>query len=186
MSVAADGRTALLEAGRRLAMRHTLAELDPLLLCSEAKVGLDAFEREFASLGEFVAALQQDFMERLREKILAVTSGSAAGLMRLKLATESYLQGCLAERPLRAWLLDARLQADVLEGLRRQNQVYWMILGSEFKSLRWPHPRAAGRIYLAMANEAAQAEHRVGHPLASVRDTLWEFLERGTPAAPPS
>lgn len=179
MKRAADTRTALVEAGRRLALRKSLADVTPLQLSAEAGMGLDAWERHFHNLAEFVTALQQDFMHRLRRRMMAITAGARPGAMRIKLATEAFLECCLAERELRSWLIEARIDATVAEGLRKQNQTYWMIIGTELGNLGWPYPQAAARLYIAMTNEASLAEHRLGQAIPEMRETLWDFLDRG-------
>jgi TetR/AcrR family transcriptional repressor of nem operon len=180
-----NSRQKLLDAGRRIALRENLAGLTALTLCAEARTDFDEFERHFATQRDFLLALQQDFMDGLRDKIFAITTGTRSPLMRLKLATETYLQGCIADRALRRWLLEARVHPEMEAGVRRQNQTYWMILGAEFRTLGWPYPQAAARLYLAMTNEAANAEHRVGHALPAVRETLWDFLDHRTPVSRP-
>lgn len=113
-------------------------------------------------------------MDRLRNRIAAVTSGVPAGLLRIQLATE--------ERALRGWLIEARTRPDVLAGLRHQNQAYLIVIGTELRAPGWPHPHAAGRMLLAMINEASAVEHRLGQVSEEVREVIWDFLQRGGPA----
>lgn len=178
-----DPRQLLFDAGVRLARTIGLEELDIERLCAEAGVGREAFDAAFGDLTRYVTALQQSFMDRLRNRIVAVTSGVPAGLLRIQLATETYLSNCLAERSLRGWLIEARTRPDVLAGLRRQNQAYWIVIGTELQALGWPQPHAAGRMLLAMINEASIVEHRLGQPSEDVREVIWDFLQRGGPTS---
>lgn len=177
-----DAHTRLLAVGPRLAQRYTLAELSAARISAMAEVTESDFEAAFGGILPYVSALQQHFMDGLRDRIFRLTLDAPAGLTRVKLASEAYLSGCLEHRALRGWLIEARAQPLIAAGLRKQNQVYWMIVASELKPLGWRHPQAAGRLYLAMINEAAVVEHRAGQAVASVREALWDFLDRGGPA----
>lgn len=173
-----DPRQPLLDAGTRLARTLRLHELDVERLCQEAGVERAAFDSCFADLTAYVTALQQRFMDLLRDRIVAVTSGVPAGLLRIQLATETYLSNCLAERPLRGWLIEARTRPEVLSGLQRQNRAYWLLIGAELEALGWPHPQAAARMLLTMINEASVAEYRLGQSSEEIREVLWDFLQR--------
>ncbi|MFP5305278.1 MAG: hypothetical protein ACLGI7_05555 [Gammaproteobacteria bacterium] len=176
-----NARDALLEAGRRLSGSIPLSALDAGQLCAAAGAAPQDFAQAFGDLPGYLLALQQQFMDRLRDKIVAVTSGVPSGIRRIELATETFLSGCLQERALRAWLLDARAWPAVFAGLRRQNQTYSVIIGSELKTLGWPAPQAAARVYLAMVLEASIVEHRRGAAVPETREVLWDFLRRGGP-----
>ncbi|HEY1077480.1 MAG TPA: hypothetical protein VGE51_12380 [Fontimonas sp.] len=172
-------RQALIDAGSRLAAQMPLAALEIDRLCAQAAVEGAVFAAHFAGLTDYLVALQQDFMDRLRGKIVAVTTGVPAGIRRTELAAETYLSACLDERALRGWLIEARARPDVLAGLRRQNHIYWILIGIEFEALGWPYPRAAARLYLTMLNEASVIEHRAGQASAPVRLTIRNFLRHG-------
>ncbi len=176
-------RLALMQAGARLAAQVRLDELTPAQVCAEAGLQPTAFAAHFTDLTEYLVALQQDFMDRLRAKIVAVTTGVPAGIRRTELAAETYLGVCLAERALRAWLIEARSRPDVLAGLRRQNHIYWILIGIEFEALGWPHPQAAARLYLTMLNEASVIENRLGQRSPAVHLTVRNFLRHGNSVA---
>ncbi|MFC4250624.1 TetR/AcrR family transcriptional regulator [Sinimarinibacterium flocculans] len=173
-----DPRTALIAAAAPLARERRLATLTTDEICQRAGVDAGVFTSIFGDLTGYLVAVQQVFMDRLRDRIVAVTAGVPPGMRRIQLATESYLSGCLDERPLRGWLLEARMRPPVLTGLRRQNRTYYMILGAELERLGWPDGAAAARLYLAMINAASIVEHRSGVQPA-LRAALWHFLEHG-------
>jgi TetR/AcrR family transcriptional regulator, transcriptional repressor for nem operon len=170
-------RRQLLEAGRRLSERLPLEQLDPATLCAEAGLAAPSFQKEFDGLESFLVALQQDFMDALKADFIAATSGLAPGYERAQKGALSYLDGCLAQRGLRSWLLKARLNREALAaGLQRQNQGYLLILPPEFAALGWPHPEAAVRLFLAALLEIARLEHISGRPSTELRGALWQFL----------
>ncbi len=180
-----DATAQLLAASQTLAERYTLAELSPARISAAAAVDVAHFDAAFDGVLAYVEALQQQFMTGLRDRIVKVTAGTDPGLLRVKLASEAYLAGCLEQRRLRGWLIEARTQPLLANGLRRQNQVYWMLVGSELSALGWRHPQAAARLFLAMINEASVVEHRAGQAVDSVREALWDFLDHGGPAPEP-
>lgn len=181
MSPAEQQRKALIRAGRSLALRYTFYDIDPVRICSEAHLPPESFEQHFQDMTEYLLALQQNFLDEMRDKIFKGTTGMKAGINRIKLASEIYLEGCLAGRALRAWLQEARAHPDIAEGLRRQSRPYRMVVASELKTLGWPHPEAAANIFVAMTNETVLAEHRIGQALPELREALWDFLERCHP-----
>ncbi|HUP91281.1 MAG TPA: hypothetical protein VM074_03465 [Solimonas sp.] len=174
-------RDALIAAGHKLARRLPLAEADADLVCEKARLPRAAFDELFPDFTAFLVALQQQFMDGLRDRIVGVTNGVAPGLMRVKLATEVYLEACIAHLPLRGWLLEARRKHELSDSLQRQNQVYGLLISSDLQAAGWPDPQAAARIYVAMANEAALMEHRAGHAVAVVREALSHFLDHAGP-----
>lgn len=172
-------RQALIQAGSRLDASLSLAQITPERLCAIAGLDLAAFATQFADMTAYFVALQQDFMDRVRGKIVAVTTGVPAGIRRTELAAETYLSACLDERTLRRWLIEARARPDVLAGLRQQNHIYWILIGIEFEALGWPYPQAAARLYLTMLNEASVIENRLGRRSPAVRLTIRNFLRHG-------
>jgi AcrR family transcriptional regulator len=173
-----SARDALIAAASATAREHPLDAVTAADICRHAQLDEAAFTGNFGDLTGYLVAVQQAFMNRMRDRIVAVTAGVPPGLRRIQLATESYLGGCLAERALRSWLLGARMRPPVLSALHRHYRVYYVILGAELEKLRWPDSAAAARLYLAMINAAAVVEHRLG-PQPQLREALWHFLSHG-------
>lgn len=176
-------RRNLINACTRLDAGLALADITPERLCAAAGLGPDTFGAQFADMTDYFVAVQQDFMDRLRGKLVAITSGVPAGIRRTELAAETFLSSCLDERVLRRWLIEARARPDVLAGLRKQNRIYWILIGIEFEALGWEYPQAAARIYLTMLNEASITENRLGQPSPALRRTLRNFLRYGNSVA---
>ncbi|SFF51859.1 hypothetical protein SAMN04488120_106154 [Fontimonas thermophila] len=174
-----DPRQSLLDAGTRLARCVDFEALDTDRLCREAAVDPATFAATFGDLTGYLAALQERFMAALIDRMLAATAGMRPGLLRIQVAIEAFLGHCLAEHALRGWLLAARERPEIFAVLERQNRTYALLIGSELHALGWPHPQAAARMLLAMINEAALAEHRLGQPSAEIREALWDFLQHG-------
>lgn len=175
--MSAPAADALLEAGLRLSERLALAQLDAATVAAEAGLTPDDFSRTYAGQEQFLDALQHRFMDGLRAAVIAATQGLPPGYERAKRGALAYLDGCLARRGLRAWLLTARLHSPALaESLHKQNQGYLLILPLEFTALQWPHPQAGGRLFLAALQEIGRIEHGPGRPQSELRNALWQFL----------
>lgn len=172
-------RQRLLGAGPQLTGRHAFAELSGELIASAAGLGVEQFAESFPSVVAYVDALQEQFLDEVRNRVIKVTTETVPGLLRMKLATESYLATCIEYRGLRGWFIEARLRPELSDSLRRRNQIYGVVIGSEFSHLGWPAPQAAARLYLAMINEAATLEQRAGQARTDVREVLWDFLDGG-------
>jgi len=168
---------ALIQAGLRLSEHLPLGALDPGSVAAEAGLTPEDFNRAYAGQEQFLDALQRRFMDGLRAAVIAATEGLPPGYERAKRGALAYLDGCLARRGLRAWLLAARLNYPALaESLHKQNQGYLLILPLEFTALRWPHPQAGGRLFLAALQEIGRIEHGPGRPNSELRNALWQFL----------
>ena len=181
MTPATDPRALLIATGMKMARRMPLSEADPDLICERARLPRSAFDEAFPSLTEFVIALQQHFMDALRDRMFALTTGVPPGMMRLKLATEVYLEACLGQHALRAWLIEGRRDPRVAARLQVQNQNYTLLIAGDFAAAGWPAAAAAARLYVAMANEASFIEHSAGQKVPDARDTLWHFLDHAAP-----
>lgn len=172
-----EQRYALIEAGFRLAERMQPADLTPRAIAAEAQLEVDAVALLFGDQEQYLAAMQQKFLDQIMTAVYVATDGLVTGYDRLCKGAVAYLDACLTRRKLRGWLIRARLkQAAVADGLRKQNQTYLEILPAEFAAMRWPHPQAGARLYLAALQEVARLEHSGGEPRAELRNALWQFL----------
>jgi TetR/AcrR family transcriptional regulator, transcriptional repressor for nem operon len=171
-----DARGALLQAGQVLS--QTDEAPDAARLEQAAGLEMDALDRVFGSLPQYLAALQDDLLQRLRHRVLEAALAQPSGRERIYAGTLTYLDGYLDEQPLRRWLVNARESLPpVADGIRRQNRTYALVLRSEFEGMRWPFAHAAARLFIAMVMEAAMAEHESGARRADMRAALREFLE---------
>jgi AcrR family transcriptional regulator len=147
-----------------------------LQIAKAAEVPIARLRAEFIDFTHLLIAVQQYFLDDLRDEVIAITVGHAPGLERVRNATRVYLDHCLKRRGLRGWLLQARREEPQLaEGLRRQNHSFALVISTEFHALGWPHPLAAARLYLAAIQEAARLEQIQGEPLAYVREAIWDI-----------
>ena len=145
-------------------------------IAKAAKIPVARLREVFVDFTHYLIAIQQRFLDQLRDEVIAVTVQSSPGLARVRGATLVYLDHCLQHRGLRGWLLHARREQPLLaEGLRRQNHSFALVISTEFHALHWPHPLAAARLYLAAINEVSRVEHLKGQVIPHLRDAIWDI-----------
>src|SRR5690242_16301705 len=103
-----SARARMIEAGYRLCPASPLSGVTPMLVAGEAGVPLSEFETQFADLRGYFLALQLHFLDELRARIVNAAMNTSPGRERLHAATCAFLDGCLAQRDLRVWLLELR------------------------------------------------------------------------------
>lgn len=179
----ADPRTLLLAAGEKLADRLELSRLSAETLAATAGLAPASLGTAFGDLDGYLVALQQQFMTRLRDAVLKAATAQTRSSARLREGGIAYLDCCLLHHGQRGWFLRARRQStQVAGGLRKQDQAYLLMLALEFKSMHWPHPQAAARLFLGQLQSIGHEEHAVRRALPELRAALWDFLD--TYAAP--
>jgi AcrR family transcriptional regulator len=129
-----------------------------------AGVAKGTFYVHFASRGDYLATLHRRFHEELDHLIRDASTGLPPGARRLAAATTAYLDGCLGRI----------LVTDEVTARNARNAA---AAAESFRALGWRWPESAGRLYVAMAAEAALAELEAGQALPEVRETLRAFVE---------
>lgn len=173
----AKPRARMIEAGYRLCPATSLTAVTPLLIAGEAGVPLSEFEAQFGDLRGYFLALQLHFLDELRARIVNAAMNTAPGRERLHAATCAFLDGCLAQRTLRVWLLELRDgDVEVQEDVAGRYKVYCDLLRIEFDSLGAKHADEAARLFFAMTQETSRAEHLAGRALQDMRETMFGFL----------
>ncbi|WP_028080379.1 hypothetical protein [Solimonas soli] len=174
----APARDKLLAAAVALAAQVDHDELSIARLCSAAGVGRHEFKAVFGELSRYFEALQLQFFDGLRTRMLKMTAGTAPGALRIKLASESYLAYCLESAGVLRWLLAARAHSAVRQPARQQIVNYGLLLGGELRAAHCAQADALSRLYLAMLNEVAGVELRAGERRPVYRHALWHFLDQ--------
>lgn len=173
----------LLRVGMDLADQVEYNKMSLALVAKTAKVPLARLKARFVDLTHYLIAVQQQFMDELRDEVITATALHPPGLERVRSATLVYLDHCLKHRGLRGWLMQARKEELLLaDGLRRQNHSFALIISTEFHALHWPHPLAAARLYLAAIQEAARLEHNKAGPVPHIREAIWDIARLYTGA----
>ncbi len=167
-------RQALLDAGLSLSMKESLSHITVDAIVRSAGVAKGTFYVHFADRASFLVALHARFHERLRDNVLQAIAQLPPGATRLRKGMETYLDGCLNERGVKALLLDARSEAPITAEVQRRNAEFAELGEPDFTALGWPDPATAARLFVALGAEAALIELETGYNRA-VREALWRF-----------
>lgn len=175
-------RAALLEAGLHLADRQPLAQMSVDAVVGKAGVAKGTFYLHFKSRADFLVALHRRFHDALHSAIDRAARSLPTAAVRVQAGTEAYLDGCLARRGVKAFLLEARAEAAITQEIARRNRSFYEAFAGELKELGWPAGPAPMRLYVAMVAEAALAELEAGKRDPAIRRALWHFLGAAAPA----
>jgi TetR/AcrR family transcriptional regulator, transcriptional repressor for nem operon len=169
-------REALIDAGLRLAEQTGLTGLSVNLIVQEAGVAKGTFFHHFGDRGSYLLALHREFHERLNTQIQAAIAGMPLGRRRLGAVANTYLDGCLRDRGVRALLLEARAEPAVTEEIGRRNHAGAELCEADFAALKRPHPYESAQLWVGMLAEAALIEHQAGKALPALREALEQFV----------
>ena len=148
IAAALPTREALLDAGAAIAERHGLAGLTVARVVAHAGLARGAFYVHFRDRGTFVDALHERFYGRVGDAVAAAIDRVAPGRERLMRGSRAYLDACLADRAVKALLLEARAQGGLSASSREE--LFASLSSSRFKAMGWRDVRVAARLYVRM------------------------------------
>jgi TetR/AcrR family transcriptional repressor of nem operon len=169
-------RESLIDAGLRLAESTGLTGLSVNLIVRDAGVAKGTFFHHFGDRASYLLALHREFHERLATQIQAATVGMPPGRSRLTTIADTYLDGCLRDRGVRALLLEARAEPAVTGEITRRNTASAELCQPDFAALKRPHPYESAQLWVGMVAEAALIEHQAASALSGIREALEQFL----------
>ena len=175
-------RDALLDAGVAVAERDGLAGMSVNRVVAEAGFAKGTFYVHFADRDAFVDALHERFYGRVDAAVAAAVSDAAPGADGLLRGAAAYLDTCLADRGVKALLLEARADGAIPGRASAREERFAQLSVPGFRAMGWREPRVAARMFVRMISEGAILELEAGRRLPAVRRTLARFLG----AAPPS
>jgi AcrR family transcriptional regulator len=170
-------RESLIDAGLRLAERTGLAGLSVNLIVGEAGVAKGTFFHHFGDRASYLLALHREFHERLAARLQPAIDGVPPGRRRLTIAANTYLDGCLRDRGVRALLLEARAEPAVTDEIKHRNKASAQLFQPDFAALKRPHPYESAQLWVGMLAEAALIEHQAAKALPDMREALKRFLD---------
>jgi len=174
---AARTRMSLIDAGLRLAERTGLTGLSINLLVEEAQVSKGTFFHHFGDRASYVLALHREFHDRLLTEIRQATSQLEPGRDRLVVSANTYLDGCLRDRGVRALLLEARADPLIAEEVGARNISIAKLIQADFKAMKWPYPYECAQLWVGMTAEAALIELKTGKQGIRAQRG-WEYLKK--------
>jgi TetR/AcrR family transcriptional regulator, transcriptional repressor for nem operon len=169
-------RELLIDTGLRLAERTGLAGLSVNLIVGEAGVAKGTFFHHFGDRASYLLALHREFHERLVARVQAAIEGMPPGRDRLTAVANTYLDGCLRDRGVRALLLEARAEPAITDEIARRNHASAEVCRADFAALKRPHPYESAQLWVGMVAEAALIEYQAAKALPALREAVEQFL----------
>ncbi|HLV97233.1 MAG TPA: TetR/AcrR family transcriptional regulator [Ktedonobacterales bacterium] len=165
---------ALVDAGLDLAASGSLNHLTVDAIVGKAGVAKGTFYVHFHDRTAFLVELHRQFHERLLDAIMTATADIPPGGQRLRVGLETYLDGCLRERAVKALLLEARSEALIAAEVRRRNAQFAALAQDDFAAIGWPDAEVSAKLFVILGAEAALMELETGRNEAA-RRALWRF-----------
>ncbi|BAX97823.1 TetR family transcriptional regulator [Mycobacteroides stephanolepidis] len=175
-AAAARTRATLIDTGLILAERTGLAGLSVNVLVAEAGVSKGTFFHHFGDRSTYLLCLHREFHDRIAEQIQDAVATMSPGRRRLMAAANTYLDGCLQHRGVRALLLEARAEPAVNSEIARRNADTAELCRPDFAAIGRQHPLQGAQLWVAMTAEAALLELQSRNRLPGARAALEEFL----------
>lgn len=168
-------RTKLIDAGLALAERVGLEGLSVNAIVAEANVSKGSFFHHFSDRTSYLLALHRGFHDALAERITAAIAELEPGAQRLSTAARTYLDACLADRGVKALLLEARGHRPIGDEVLERNRRNVAVVTDDFAALGRPHPAQSARLWVAATAECALVELELGGRDDATRTALEEF-----------
>jgi AcrR family transcriptional regulator len=172
-------RQALLAAGAAVGGDGGLPALTVTRVIESAGSSKGAFFHHFSSREEFILELHRAFHERMFHEISAAMARADAGRDRLIAGARAFWRICLAERAMRACLIEARVDPIIADEARRLESEMAREIESDLRAMGVAGPRALAPLLLAAVREVAILEHEHGAPLPAVRRSFESLLSSG-------
>lgn len=169
-------REALLTAGVSVAEQQGLAGLSVNRVVARAGLAKGTFYVHFHDRAAFVDALHERFHGRVIEAVAAATADVPPGAERIARGVEAYLDVCLADRAVKALLLEARSDPALIASMAARHDRFAATSVPSFKAMGWPDANAAAQLLAAMTAEIAIRELDAGRRLPGARRTLRRFV----------
>lgn len=175
-AVAPSTRDALLAAGVAVAEQHGLAGMSVNRVVAEAGVAKGTFYVHFTDREAFVDALHSGFYARVDEAVATAARDAPPGRERLLRGAVAYLDACLADRGVKALLLEARADGAIPGRASAREQRFAELSTPGFRAMGWRDARVAARLFVRMISEGAIVELEAGRRVPAVRRTVARFL----------
>ncbi len=175
-------RQQLVDAGIAVAERDGLAGLSVNAVVAEAGLAKGTFYVHFPDRDAFVDALHLQFYARVGDAVSRAVEHLAPGPLRLARGIDAYLDACLADRAIKALLLETRSDANLTTTIAERERLFARLAAPSLAAMGWREPDVAARLFVAMTSEAALAELEAGRRLPAVRRTLERLVESATRA----
>ncbi|HST55050.1 MAG TPA: TetR/AcrR family transcriptional regulator [Solirubrobacteraceae bacterium] len=169
-------RDALLDAGVAVAETHGLAGLSVNRVVAQADVAKGTFYVHFSDRTAFVDALHGRFHARVSDAVSVATRGLEPGAERVLRGADTYLDACLADRAIKALVMEARGDGALTDSMSERQNAFSVRAEPDFRALGWRDAAIAARLFTALTSEVAMLELEAGKKLSAARRTLRGFV----------
>lgn len=169
-------RAALLDAGAAVAERSGLAGLGVAAVTAAAGVAKGTFYVYFDDRAAFVDALHQRFYAQVNEAVAAAVDGLPPGTGLLAAAIDAYLDVCLANRGVKALVLETRAQSELTTTMEEREGRFAALARPSLEAMGVPSPAVTARLVVVMTSEAALIEMEAGGRVRPARDAIHTLL----------
>jgi AcrR family transcriptional regulator len=169
-------REALLEAGAVVAERSGLAGLSVAAVTAEAGVAKGTFYVYFDDRDAFIDALHRRFYAAVDAALAAAVADLQPGPELLAAASDAYLDVCLANRGVKALVLEARAQSDPGAAMGEREERFAALAAPSLKAMGTPSPTVSARLFVAMTSEVALIEMEAGRRVRAARTSLRSLI----------
>jgi TetR/AcrR family transcriptional regulator, transcriptional repressor for nem operon len=162
-------KDALLDAGEAVAARDGHSGLSVTAVTSRAGVAKGTFYVYFPDRAAFIEALDRRFYDRVAEAVLSAVAPLAPGRDLLIAAVEAYLDVCLAQRAVKALILEARVHSArgaAFAGLLDQ---FTALMAPSMEAIGMTPVGVHARLLVALASEVALMELERGSSVDEAR-----------------
>jgi TetR/AcrR family transcriptional repressor of nem operon len=169
-------REALLAAGVEVAEREGLAGLSIAAVTHQARVAKGTFYLYFADREAFVDAMHQRFYGDVSEAVSSAVEGLEPGRELLIRAVDAYLDVCLANRAVKALVLDTRAQGSLTTTMAQREAMFALLAEPSMRAIGMTPASVTARLVVALTSEAALLELEAGRKVAGARRAVRRML----------
>ncbi|MBL8994922.1 MAG: TetR/AcrR family transcriptional regulator [Spirochaetia bacterium] len=171
-----SAKAGLIREGVALIEKRGLASFRIDDVVEKADLAKGTFYLHFKNKSAFMIEIHRDFHDRLEAKILDSIEGLTPGRERILRGIATYLDGCLVEKGVKAFLLEARSEPALRKEVNLRNERFSKLMTPDFKAMDFPDSQAAAQLFTALVAEAAFLELQNNGEMSGLRRTLECFL----------
>jgi TetR/AcrR family transcriptional repressor of nem operon len=172
----------LLDAGLRLADELGVRGMSVNAIVAEASRSKGAFFHHFPDRDSYLVELHRRLHDDMWSRMRELAGDMAPGPERLRIVADVYLDTFLAQRGVRALLLEARGEPAIRAEIADRNTRGAEILADDFAALGWSDPARPARLWIAALAEVGIVEFERGRRDRASRRAL-DALAVPPPAA---
>lgn len=170
-------REKLLAAGAAVAEREGLAGLTVAAVAREAGLAKGSFYVYFSDREELVDALHQAFYADVNDAVAHAVAGLAPGRELLLAAIDAYLDVCLANRAVKALVLETRAQPGLTTTIDAREELFARLAEPSLRVIGLTPTAITARLVVALTSEAALIEMEAGRRIVGARRAIGAMLE---------